>query len=151
MTANKDDVGGIETLSRSILEQMSEALIFADLQGVIRIWNSGAADLFGYTADEAIGRSLDLIIPENLRNAHWQGFQRAISQGANTAGTASRITRSLHKAGKQLYVDMSFAVIKNQAGETVGSSAIARDATDRHLQEKKLRRQLAELEAKASR
>jgi PAS domain S-box-containing protein len=133
---------------QDILECMSEALIFADTQGVIRIWNPGAECVFGYTAAEAVGRSLDLIIPENLRKPHWEGFDRAISQGATTLGRRSIITRALHKNGQPLYVDMSFAVVKSQAGETIGSTAVARDATQRYLEEKNLRRQLAELSAK---
>lgn len=145
---NTDSIA-TEATCRDIFEYMSDALIFADTQGIIRNWNPGAEDIFGYTAAEAIGKSLDLIIPERLRKPHWEGFQRAIDQGATMYGRRSMITRSLHKAGKQLYVDMSFAVVKNQAGETIGSAAVARDATDRYLEEKNLRRQLTELTAKS--
>lgn len=135
---------------QDIIECMSEALIFADLEGVIRIWNPGAEVIFGYTAIEAIGLSLDLIIPEHLRKAHWHGFHRAVGRGATVHGRRSIITRSLNKNGEQLYVDMSFAVVKNQAGETIGSTAIARNGTERHLEDKSLRRQLADLTAKQS-
>jgi PAS domain S-box-containing protein len=134
-----------ETIYQDILECMSEALIFADPEGLIQIWNPGAEFIFGYTSAEAIGQSLDLIIPEHLRKAHWDGYHRAVSQGVTTHGRRSIITRSLHKSGQQLYVDMSFAVVKNQAGETIGSTATARNATERYLEEKSLRRQLAEL------
>lgn len=136
------------TTYREILESIPEALIFADRDGIICVWNQGAEHLFGYPAVEAIGRSLDLIVPEALREAHWEGFHRAISQGATSHAGGSIITRSLHKSGQQLYVDMSFAVVRNQAGETIGSAAVARDATKRHLEEKNMRRRLAELEAK---
>lgn len=145
---SNNDSFTVGTAYRDILECMSEALIFADPKGIIRIWNPGAEYVFGYTSAEAVGRSLDLIIPENLRKAHWEGFHRAVSQGATAHGRSSIITRSLHKSGQQLYVDMSFAVVKNQAGETIGSTAVARNATERYLEEKSLRRQLAELTAK---
>lgn len=128
-----------------IFECMAEALVFADPQGIIQMWNPGAESLFGYTAADAIGQSLDLIIPERLRNAHWEGFDRAMRRGATVHGRRSIITRALHKDGRQLYVDMSFAVVKNPAGETTGSAAVARDATDRYLEDKKLRGQLAAL------
>jgi PAS domain S-box-containing protein len=134
-----------ETIYQDILECMSEALIFADREGIIQIWNSGAEFIFGYTAAEAVGQSLDLIIPEPLRKAHWDGFHRAINLGTTTHCRRSVITRSLRKSGQPLYVDMSFAVVKNQAGETTGSTAIARDATERYLEEKRLRRQTAGL------
>src|SRR5262249_28956958 len=106
-----------EAIYRDILESMSEALIFADTQGIIRVWNPGAESIFGHTAAEAVGQSLDLIIPEHLRQAHWEGFDRAIAQASTTHGRRSMITRSLHKNGQAHYVDMSFAVVKNQAGE----------------------------------
>lgn len=138
------------TACQDILECMSEALIFADPRGIIRMWNPGAESLFGYTAAEAIGQSLDLIIPERLRKAHWDGFDRAMRLGATTHGRRSIITRALHKDGQQRYVDMSFAVVKNQAGETTGSAAVARDATDRYLEEKELRRRLADSTGKPS-
>jgi PAS domain S-box-containing protein len=136
------------TTYQDILECLSEALIFADPGGVIQIWNPGAEFIFGYTLDEAVGQSLDLIIPEHLRKAHWDGFNRAVSRGATAYGRRSVITRSLHKSGQQLYVDMSFAVVNDHAGKTIGATAIARNATERYLEEKKLRRQLAELTAK---
>jgi PAS domain S-box-containing protein len=137
-----------EVLYRDLVESMSEALIFADMQGVIRIWNPGAESIFGYTAAEAIGQNLDLIIPEQLRKAHWEGFQRAMNHGGTIHGRRSAMTRSLRKNGQPLYVDMSFAVVRNPAGETSGAVAIARDATERYLEEKNLRRQLAGLTAK---
>lgn len=131
-----------------IVDCMSEALIFADPRGIIRLWNPGAEFLFGYSPEEAVGKSLDIIIPEHLRSAHWDGYHRAIAQGATTQARHTAITRALHRDGKQLYVDMSFAVVRNPAGDVTGSVAIASDATQRHLEERELRRRLNELAAK---
>ena len=136
------------TLSDAILRSMPEALIFADLDGIIRLWNPGAETVFGFAASEALGQSLDLIIPEKLRKAHWDGFNKAIARGDTLPGRSSAITRSLHKSGEQIYVDMSFAMVKNQAGQMLGSMAVAREATKRFLEEKNMRRQLAELTPK---
>lgn len=138
----------VETLFADILRSMPEALIFADLEGIIRIWNPGAETVFGFTAAESVGQSLDLIIPERLRKSHWEGFQKAVARGGTIPGRTSLITRSLHKSGEPIYVDMSFAMVKNQAGHMLGSMAVARDATARFLEEKNLRRQLAELTPK---
>lgn len=138
-----------ETLSEDILRSMPEALIFSDLEGIIRRWNPGAETVFGFTAEESIGQSLDLIIPERLRKPHWEGFNKALARGGTIPGRSSMITRSLHKSGEQIYVDMSFALVKNQAGQVLGALAVARDATARFLKEKELRRELAELSAKA--
>lgn len=138
------------TTYQDILECISEALIAADRDGIIQIWNPGAEFIFGYTSDEAVGQSLDLIIPEHLRKAHWDGFYRAVSQGATSYGRQPVITRSLHKSGQQIYVEMSFAVLNNRAGQTIGATAIARNCTERYLELKNLRRQIAELTAKQS-
>jgi len=138
-------VGAItDSTCREILDSISEALIFADNDGVIRVWNSGAEFVFGFASEEALGKTLDLIIPEKLRKAHWTGFQRAVEQGKTVSGRGSAVTRAVNKSGDQLYVDMSFAIVKNRAGETIGSTAIARNATLRFLEEKELRKQLAE-------
>jgi PAS domain S-box-containing protein len=137
-----------ETISADIQRCMPEALIFSDLEGIIRIWNPGAETVFGFTAAEAIGQSLDLIIPERMRKAHWDGFNMAIARGGVKPGRTSMITRSLHKSGEQIYVDMSFAMVKDAAGKMLGSMAVARDATARFQEEKNLRRQLAELTTK---
>lgn len=133
-----------------IVRDLADALIFSDIDGIIRIWNRGAEEVFGYPAMEAIGQSLDLIIPESLRAAHWTGYRRAIEHGSTKMGRQSIVTRSLHKTGQKIYVDMSFAVVKNHAGEVVGSVAVARDATQRYLSDKALRAELAALAARQS-
>ena len=88
---------------RLIVDQGPDAVIFADRQGKIRVWNNAAADLFGYPAEEVIGRSLDIIIPEHLRHAHWEGFGRAIASGHTKHGGRALKTRATHKSGKKLY------------------------------------------------
>ena len=118
---------------RHILAHTPDALIFADPQGVIRVWNPGAEAVFGFSAAEALGQSLDLIIPERLRPAHWKGFHRAMARGTTSHGAEVRTTRGAHKDGRKLYVDMSFGVVKDDAGAVLGSVAMARDVTERHL------------------
>lgn len=118
---------------------MPESLIFSDREGIIRVWNPASETIFGYTAEEAIGQSLDLIIPESMRQAHWNGYNQAIANGATRHKGGSMITRSLQKSGERLYIDVSFAIVKNQAGEVTGSASIARDATERYMQERKAR------------
>lgn len=138
----------LEATAASILRSMPEALIFCDLDGIIRVWNAGAEKVFGFAAAEALGQSLDLIIPERMRQAHWDGFHAAVARGGVKPGRTSMITRSLHKSGEFIYVDMSFEMVKDEQGRMLGSMAVARDATARFAEEKNLRRQLAELSAK---
>jgi PAS domain S-box-containing protein len=117
-----------------IVEQASEAVVFADRAGTIRLWNRGAEKLFGHTAAEALGTNLDLIIPERFRVAHWQGFRRAIDSGELSSAGSVRVTRSQHKDGRKLYVEMSFNLARDAAGAVIGSFAIARDVSHRHVE-----------------
>ncbi len=138
----------LESTAVAILHSMPEAVIFCDLDGIIRVWNGGAERVFGWSAAETIGQSLDMIIPERMRKAHWDGFNSAIERGGVKPGRSSMITRSLHKSLESIYVDMSFEMVKDAQGRMLGSLAVARDATARFTEEKALRKQLAELTAK---
>jgi len=114
-----------------LVEQAPDAIIFADREGTIRVWNASAAALFGYAPDEAIGRSLDLIIPEHLRRAHWEGFHQAIARGQTKLGRQALKTRATPKTGQKLYVTLAFAVIKDREGKAMGAIATAREFTDK--------------------
>jgi PAS domain S-box-containing protein len=123
--------------AESILEQIADAVIYADDTGTIRRWNHAAADLFGYSAAEALGSKLDLIIPEHLRAAHWRGFTAAMANGVMKLQGHPTLTRAAHKTGRKLYVEMTFALVKGQAGGVVrGSVAVARDVTERIEQQR---------------
>lgn len=119
-----------------ILEQMADALIYADRNGVIQRWNRAAESIFGFGADEAIGQSLDIIIPEHLRAAHWRGFDAAISSVATRLHGRPTVTRGLHKSGSKLYVEMSFALVADATTGVLGSVAVARDVTERISRER---------------
>ena len=130
-------------VASAILAAMQEAVIYADLKGVIQVWNHGAEAVFGFTSEEAVGQSVDIIIPEKLRAAHWAGFNKAVEHGDILSAPGARMTRGLKKNGEQLYVEMSFDMVKSQTGEMIGSIAVARDATERFLAERAARQQAA--------
>lgn len=111
-----------------ILDQMAEALIYADHRGLIRRWNRAAEQLFGHRREQALGQSLDLIIPEHLRAAHWRGFDAALASGRTRLQGRPTLTRALHPGGQRLYVTMSFALVKDASGTAIGSVAVAREA-----------------------
>lgn len=127
------------SLDESILEQVAEAVVFADRGGVIRRWNAAATAMFGFTAAEAIGQRLDLIIPEHLREVHWRGFDLAVAQGRTRLGGRPTLTRALHRSGRKLYVEMSFALVVDGGGVAHGSVAVARDVTERVERDKAAR------------
>ena len=125
------------SLAESILEQIADAVIYTDSKGTIMHWNHAAAALFGYSAAEALGRNLDLIIPEHLRAAHWRGFEAAMTNGVMKLQGRPTLTRAAHKLGHKLYVELTFALVKEQAGGMVrGSVAVARDVTERIEQQR---------------
>ena len=134
-------------LAHALIEHLADAVIFADREGQIQVWNAGAEAVFGYSPDEVLGRRLDILIPERLRPAHWAGFDAAIETGQMKHGRESLTTRSIHKDGSDLYVDLSFALVKDDTGQILGAVAVARDITKRFQAERESRRRVAELEA----
>jgi len=125
------------SLAEAILEQIADAMIFADATGTIRRWNHAAAALFGYSAAEVLGQKLDLIIPEHLRAAHWRGFEAAMTNSVMQLQGRPTLTRATHQTGRRLYVEMTFALVQGQAGGTVrGAVAVARDVTERTEQQR---------------
>jgi PAS domain S-box-containing protein len=120
-------------LFKAIVEQTLDAIVFADRNGVIQVWNRGAELVFGFGRAEAVGLSLDLIIPERFRRAHWEGFRRAIESGHTRPGDPVRTTRAIHKDGRKLYLDLSFGIVTGETGAVIGAVAVGRDCSARHL------------------
>lgn len=121
----------VALLGDLIVEQTADAIIYSNRDGMIERWNTAATAMFGHTADEALGQSLDIIIPERLRAAHWRGFEAAMASGKTRLHGRPTLTRAEHKNGSKLYVEMSFAVVVDAAGKTLGSVAMSRDVTER--------------------
>src|SRR3990170_7865386 len=118
-------------LARLLHEQAPDAIIFADRDGLIRQWNAAAEAIFGFTKDEATGQSLDLIIPEEFRSAHWAAYEGALATGETKYKGRSLPTRGAKKDGATIYVELSFAIIRDPAGTVLGALAQARDNTPR--------------------
>ena len=120
-------------LYQAIVDQAPDVIIFADCEGAIRVWNDGAETIFGHAAANVLGESLDVIIPERLRKRHWEGFHKAIDSGQTKYRNQVLTTRSVHKDGSKLYVELSFSLVRDGRGAIVGSLAVGRDCTARHL------------------
>lgn len=119
-------------LAEWLFDQTADAMIYANREGTVSRWNSAAAGLFGYSAEEALGQSLDLIIPEHLRAAHDRGFEAAMTNGTMKLQGRPTLTRAIHKSGRKLYVEMTFAIVRGDAsGDVLGAVAVARDVTER--------------------
>ena len=125
------------SLAESILEQIGDAVVYVDQTGTIRRWNRAAAALFGFSPAEALGQSLDRIVPEHLRAGHWRGFDAAMTTGALKLQGRPTLTRATHQTGRKLYVEMTFALVRGRAGSApLGAVAVARDVTERVEQQR---------------
>jgi PAS domain S-box-containing protein len=111
---------------------------------MIERWNAAAAAMFGYTLPEALGQSLDLIIPEHLRAVHWRGFEAAMASGTTRLHGRPTLTQARHKSGSRLYVEMSFALVADAAGAVLGAVVIVRDVTERMERERVLAKDTAQ-------
>ncbi len=129
-----------------LLDQAPDAIIYADRAGAITYWNAEATRVFGIDAEEALGRRLDLIIPEQYREAHWTGFERALGDGKTRYAGQALPTRALRGDGTTIYVELAFAIVKDGEGQVEGALAFARDITARFQADRELRRRLRELE-----
>lgn len=139
-----------EWLAGTIVAASSDAIMFSDRDGIIRLWNSGAEKMFGFTAGEALGQSLDLIIPENLRGRHWDGYGRVMESGSSRYSTDLLSAPALNKNGSRLSTEFSMVMVKDKAGQMLGVAAIIRDVTVRWQREKELKERIKALEAVSS-
>lgn len=134
------------SLSEQIVKHNSDAIMFADHQGLIRLWNSGAEAMFGYSAAEAEGKSLDLIIPENLRGRHWEGYHKVMASGETRYGTELLSAPGIRKDGTRLSLEFSMVIVRGEDGAVLGTGAIIRDITARWQKEKAMKERLKALE-----
>jgi PAS domain S-box-containing protein len=123
-------------LFRRIVQDIPEAVVFADRTGVIRLWNSGAETMFGYSAGEAVGQSLDLIIPERSRPRHWEGFDKVMATGVTRYGRELLAVPAIRKDGRRISIEFSITLLKEDTGNVHGAAAIIRDVTARWEKEK---------------
>jgi PAS domain S-box-containing protein len=130
---------------RILARDAPDAVIYADGEGMIRFWNAGAERIFGFSEAEAAGRSLDIIIPENLRARHWAGFDATMRTGTTRYGAGDILAvPALKKNGTRISIEFTVLPFHDDAGHMIGIAAILRDVTRRFEEMRALRRQLAE-------
>ena len=134
-------------LCGKIVAASSDAIMFSDRSGAIQLWNSGAERMFGYTKAEALGQSLDLIIPENLRGRHWEGYFRVMESGSSHYSVDLLSAPAQRKDGTRLSTEFSMVLVKDADGKVLGVAAIIRDVSARWQREKELKERIRVLEA----
>lgn len=135
-------------LLQQLIDDVSDAILISDRDGVVRFWNSGAAQMFGHTSAEAVGRSLDLIIPENLRARHWEGYRRVMASGETKYKAGLLSSPGIRKDGSRISLEFSIVPLCDDSGEMQGCASIMRDVTERWEREKALRERLTACEAR---
>jgi len=135
---------GIPDFANVFLSELPDGVLVADDKGVIRMWNAGCERIFGFTAEEAIGQSLDIIIPENLRARHWEGYQRTMRTGETRYGAGDLLNvPALRKDGTRISIEFSILPFRNAEGRIVGIGAVMRDVTKKFEETKALKKALA--------
>lgn len=137
----------VEELSHRIVAESQDAIIYADRDGVIRLWNAGAEVMFGHPASTAVGQTLDLIIPENLRERHWEGYRRVMASGETKYGRELLSVPGIRADGSRISLEFSIAMLHDADGGLAGIAAVLRDVTERRQADRELRQRLATLEA----
>lgn len=139
-----------DAVYRTILEESPEAVIWADRQGVIRFWNRGAEELFGHRTAETVGQRMDMIIPENLRARHWEGYERVMVQGEPSRYGRREMLKvpALRKDGSRVSVEFTLLTVEHPAFGLI-AVAVIRDASETFAELRDLRKRLAEAEARA--
>ena len=123
-------------LYQRIIEEMSEAVVVSDPAGVIILWNRGAEEMFGYSSGEALGQSLDLIIPERFRERHWEGYRTVMSTGVTRYGRELLAVPAIRKDGTRISIEFSLALLRENDGAIAGAAAVIRDVTARWERER---------------
>ena len=133
-----------ESFAARLVQDMPDAVIYADAEGIIRYWNRGAERIFGFPATEAAGQSLDIIIPPGLRERHWNGYEKTLKTGETRYGAGDLLSvPALRKDGGRISVEFTILPFHDSVGRMVGLAALLRDVTKRFEEMKALRRQLA--------
>ena len=133
-------------LYQRIVEDSPIAILFADQEGKIRFWNKGAQTMFGYGAEEVLGQSLDLIVPEKQRPRHWEGYTRVMATGVTKYGSDPLAVPAMKKDGSRISIEFNIVLLRAPTGELLGAAAMIQDVTARWQQQKELKARLAALE-----
>ena len=126
----------MDDLHRRTIAAIPDAVLVADREGAIMLWNAGAERIFGFSASEALGRSLDLIIPERQRARHWEGYQRVVATGVTQYGERLLAVPALRADGRRISVEFSVALLTDASGQVEAVAAVVRDVTERWERER---------------
>jgi PAS domain S-box-containing protein len=131
---------------KQLVEVIGDGVVVCDPKGVITYWNAAATRIFGFSEQEALGQSLDLIIPERQRQRHWDGYDKTMATGLTRYGNDVLRVPALHKEGRPLSIAFTVALLRDAAGQVAAIVAAVRDESARFAEDRNLRKRLTELE-----
>jgi len=132
---------------KQLVEAVGDAVMVADASGAITLWNAAAHRMFGHTEAEALGKSLDIIIPQRQQQRHWDGYHKTMETGITRYGSDVLRVPAIHKDGHTLSIAFTVALLLSPDGKVAGIAAVVRDETARFTEERALRKRLMELES----
>jgi PAS domain S-box-containing protein len=130
-----------------LVSAVGDAVVVSDASGAITLWNKAAERLFGYTEAEALGQSLDLMIPERMRQRHWDGYQKTMETGITRYGTEVLQVPAIDKAGRSFSIAFTVALLYTPDNKVSGIAAVIRDDTRRFEKDRAQRKRISELES----
>ncbi|WP_211452541.1 PAS domain-containing protein [Collimonas antrihumi] len=133
---------------KQLVEAIGDAIVISDARGAITLWNPAAERMFGFTQEDALGKSLDLIIPERQRQRHWDGYQKTMDTGITRYGNDVLRVPAVHKDGHTLSIAFTVALLHTPDNKVAAIVAVIRDESSRFAEDRALRKRLTELEAK---
>jgi PAS domain S-box-containing protein len=131
---------------QQLLECIGDAVIVSDAHEKIVLWNAAATRIFGYTEEEALGNTLDLIVPERQRQRHSEGYAKSMATGTTRYGTTLLKVPAKHKDGRSLSIAFTVGMLFDEQQKPIGVAAVIRDETERFAEERALKKRLADLE-----
>ena len=132
---------------KQLVASIGDAVVVSDANGVIVLWNAGAERMFGHSEAEALGKTLDIITPERLRQRHWEGYDKSMATGTTKYGNDLLRVPAIHKDGRTMSIAFSVAMLFEADGKVGSIVAIIRDETTRFAEDREMRKRITELEA----
>ena len=127
----------------TLVSQIGEAVIISDRDENILFWNASAERIFGYSSDEALGKTLSIITPERFRERHSKGYFHTIQTGVTKYGNTLLRVPAIHKDGRSISIAFSVSMLFDDQKEPIAIAAIVRDETERFQEERQLKAKLA--------
>ncbi len=131
----------------ALMDAIGDALVVSDIEGKVIVWNGGAERLFGWSAQEALGQRMDMIVPQRLRQRHWEGYDQSMQTGQTKYAHDMLRVPAVDKAGRAMSIAFTVFLLFGPDGQPTACGSVIRDETDRFAQDRALRKRIADLEA----